>query len=129
MNTVPNQDNMPSSNAVLLINFSAMPWESPATGVRVKQVDRGNQRIRLIEFSENFVETDWCRTGHIGYVIDGKLEIDFGSHIVELSAGDGLFISPGESSKHKARVPRGKATLYVIEQQVCDASQAHYSAT
>jgi len=113
---IAKEDQIPSADTVHLIEFTTIPWESRATGVRLKQVQRGDQRIRLIEFSEEFVETDWCRTGHVGFVIDGKLEIDFGSHIVELSAGDGLFIPPGECSKHKAHVPRGKATLFVVEQ-------------
>jgi hypothetical protein len=113
---VANERHMPSANAAYPIEFTSMPWETPAPGVRVKQVLRGDRRIRLIEFSEEFVEADWCRAGHVGFVIDGKLEIDFGSRIVELIAGDGLFIPPGETSKHKARVPRGKATLFVVEQ-------------
>ncbi|WP_442508645.1 hypothetical protein SH528x_000169 [Novipirellula sp. SH528] len=25
----------------------------------------------MIEFSEDFVEADWCITGHIGYVVEG----------------------------------------------------------
>ena len=116
MTKIANQDQMPSADVVPLIEFSTMQWESPATGVRVKQVQRGDRRIRLIEFSEDFEEADWCRTGHVGFVIDGTLEIDFGSHIVTLSAGDGLFIPPGECSKHKACVRHGKATLFVVEQ-------------
>ena len=100
-----------------LIEFTAMQWESPAAGIRVKDVLIGDHRIRLIEFSEEFVETDWCRTGHIGFVIDGELEIDFDGRIVCLTAGDGLFIPPGEPSKHKAVAPNGKATLFVVEKR------------
>jgi quercetin dioxygenase-like cupin family protein len=108
-------DNKTNANDEVVIDFAAMPWESPARGVRVKQVLRGIHRIRLVEFSEDFTEADWCIKGHIGFVIDGSLEVDFDGRIVELHPGNGLFIPPGEASKHKACVRRGKATLFVVE--------------
>ncbi len=97
------------------IAFAAIPWESPAVGVREKQATRGNHRIRLVEFTDDFNESDWCRTGHTAYVVQGTLEIDFGTRIVTVTAGDGLFIPPDETSKHKARVPNGAATLFIVE--------------
>ena len=103
------------TNTDSLIEFASLEWASPAQGVRVKEAIRGEHRIRLIEFAEEFEETDWCKKDHIAFVIDGELEIEFDGRIVRLKAGDGLFIPPGESSKHKARVPRGKATLFVVE--------------
>lgn len=98
-----------------VIEFADMPWETAAPGLRTKHVVRGNQCIRLIEFSDEFTETDWCRKGHIGFVVDGQLEIDINGQVVKFNGGDGLFIPPGESSQHKARVPRGKAILFVVE--------------
>ncbi len=100
-----------------LVDFTAIPWKSSEVGVRVKQVVRGNHQIRLIEFSEDFVEADWCRKGHIAYVVRGTIEIDFGTRVVTVNAGDGLFIPPGESSKHKARVPNGTATLFIVDKE------------
>lgn len=109
--------NKTNASTEALIEFAAMPWESPARGVCVKQVLRGNQRIRLIEFSEDFTEADWCIKGHIGFVIEGSLEIAFDGWVVKLNPGDGLFIPPGEATKHKARVRRGKATLFIVENE------------
>ena len=101
----------------ILIDFVAIPWESPAVGVSVKQTLRGKHRIRLVEFTEEFIESDWCRKGHIAYVVNGTLEIDFGTRRVTFTAGDGLFIPPEESSKHKVRVPNGAATLFIVESE------------
>lgn len=109
------QGHAPDAHTESMIDFTAMPWESPAPGLRVKQVCRGNQRIRLIEFGEDFVEADWCTTGHIGYVVEGAFEIDFSGRVVRYRAGDGLCIPPGEPTKHKANVPNGKALLFVVE--------------
>lgn len=116
VNPILDQDDTRVSDTEYLVEFSAIPWETPAAGVRFKQTRRADQCIRLIEFDESFVESDWCKKGHVGFVIEGTLEIDFGSRVIVLRAGDGLFIPPGESSKHKARVPSGSATLFVVEQ-------------
>lgn len=97
------------------IYFNELDWTTPAPGVRAKEAILGGERLRLVEFSEDFEEADWCRKGHIAYVIDGKIEIEFEGSIVQLKAGDGLFVPSGESSKHRARVPHGSATLFIIE--------------
>ncbi len=110
------QPPIPGAPAECLIELASLRWQSPATGLRVKEVCRGSQRLRLIEFSEAFVEADWCRAGHIGYVIDGTLEIDFNGKPVRFHAGDGLWIPEGEHSQHKANVPKGKVILFVVEQ-------------
>jgi len=95
-----------------LINFKALAWESPAAGVRQKAFIQGGQRIRLVEFSDNFVEADWCRKGHAGYVLEGRLAIDFNGKRVEFKAGDGLWIAEGEP--HKASVARGETALLIL---------------
>ena len=100
-----------------LVDFTAIPWKSSEAGVREKQPVRGNHHIRLVEFSEDFVEADWCRKGHIAFVVRGTIEIDFGTRVFTFKAGDGLFIPPDESSKHKARVPNGTATLFIVEKE------------
>lgn len=86
------------------IDFSEIPWERPARGVKFKAVFRDGKKLRLVEFSSDFVEEDWCVKGHIGYVLQGELEISFADKSLRFSAGDGLFIIAGESEKHKARV-------------------------
>ena len=86
------------------INFDAMQWESAAAGIRSKAHERGGKRLRLAEFGKEFVEPDWCTKGHIGYVLEGQLEIDFDGNVISFGPGDGLFIPAGEEHKHKGRV-------------------------
>lgn len=97
-----------------LIAFRNMEWESPAPGIRYKSVSRNNRRIRLVEFSEEFDEEDWCTSGHAGYVLEGGLSVDFDGSVLEFSAGDGIFIPPGNDSRHKASVAGGKKALLVL---------------
>ena len=83
-----------------LINFKDMQWDNPAAGIRCKEHIKGNQQIRLVEFSDKFTEADWCTKGHAGYVMEGRISINFDGRVIEFQAGDGLFISEGESNKH-----------------------------
>ena len=46
-----------------LIRFSEEEWSATGLGVRSKEYINGKQRIRLVEFSEGFVEHDWCIKG------------------------------------------------------------------
>ena len=96
-----------------LIEFKNMRWERPAPGVRHKAYVRGGQRIRLVEFSEGFTEPDWCTRGHIGYVLDGQISIDFNSEAIDFNAGDGMFIPEGEESRHIGRVAGGEKALVI----------------
>ena len=102
----------------VLINFKNMTWENPAPGIRYKEHIKNTQRIRLVEFSEKFVETDWCAKGHIGYVIEGKISIDFDGRTIEFNAGDGLFIPEGEENKHKASIGKGDQALLILFEKV-----------
>jgi ethanolamine utilization protein EutQ (cupin superfamily) len=85
------------------IDFDSIPWEIPAEGVRSKAYKQNGKQIRLVEFTDKFVETDWCVKGHIVYILDGQLEVNFNGNIVVFNTGDGLFIPAGEKDKHMGR--------------------------
>ena len=97
------------------IDFKSMEWESPADGVRFKAYQQGGRKLRLVEFAKEFVEPDWCTKGHIGYILEGQMEIDFDGKIVAFGPGDGLFIPAGEEHKHKARVLTDKVKVIAVE--------------
>jgi quercetin dioxygenase-like cupin family protein len=99
------------------IPFASLPWESPVPGVRQKIVLQDNRKLRLVEFSDQLREPDWCRKGHLGYVLEGRLTIDFHGRIVAYQAGDGLCIPPGEEHRHRANVAPGeKAVMVLVEE-------------
>ncbi len=97
------------------IDFDAMPWQAPAAGVRFKSHEQAGRKLRVAEFGKEFVEHDWCTKGHIGYILDGKLEIDFSGNTVLFGAGDGIFIPGGEQHKHKGRAVTQKVRLILVE--------------
>lgn len=98
------------------IDFEAMPWQATAPGARHKAVERGGKRIRLVEFTSAFVEHEWCRKAHVGYVISGDLEIAFERTTERFSPGE-AFIIAADGEKHKARSV-GPTTVLVLVEEV-----------
>jgi len=97
------------------VDFELMPWEQKSTGVRCKAHEQDGRRVRLAEFTKDFVEQDWCTKGHIGYVLDGEMAVDFHGRVVAFRPGDGLFIPPGREHGHKARVLTESVTVVLVE--------------
>lgn len=100
------------------IDFKNMEWESPAPGVRQKSYIGDNQRIRLAEFTDEFVEEEWCTKGHIDYLLEGSISIDFDGIIINFSPGDVLFIPEGEESKHKGKIAKGEKALIILFEKI-----------
>jgi quercetin dioxygenase-like cupin family protein len=97
-----------------LVDFDKIEWISPAKGVRYKALVSGNQRLRLVEFSEGFVEPDWCLNGHAGYVLEGGFKTDFNGRLERFEQGDTIFIPRGEGDKHKVVMDKGEKVLLLL---------------
>ena len=102
------------TNTVFGITF---PWEIPAAGVRSKAYKHNGRQLRLVEFTDEFTESDWCTRGHIGYILDGRLEVNFDGNEVVFNAGNGIFIPAGENDKHMGR-PLTKVVKMIFVEDV-----------
>jgi len=96
------------------IQFDEIPWELPMAGVRHKFVDYNGQRIRLVEYSRE-LPLHWCEKGHSGYLLCGKMAIEFTETEIIYNEGDGIFIPDGPEHKHRGRVLSEKALVFFIE--------------
>jgi quercetin dioxygenase-like cupin family protein len=97
------------------VDFDAIPWTAPAPSVRFKAFREGRRQIRLVEFSEGFVEADRCRKGHIGYVLEGSGRLRFPDREEIAGAGDGIFIPSGEEHRHKLTVLSKVLKVVLVE--------------
>ena len=97
------------------VDFDSIEWQSTLPGARFKGYRSGEKRIRLVEFTAEFVEPHWCERGHIGFVLDGVLAVDFHGEVITYRKGDGLFIPSGASSGHKARSLTPVVRLILVE--------------
>lgn len=100
-----------------LIHFEDLPWNEPQKGLKYKAYKNGVQQIRLVEFSEGFIEEDWCCREHAGHVLEGSCSIDFNGSIEYFEAGDTLFISK-DIDKHKVIVNQGQRVLMLLFETV-----------
>ncbi|NNM68880.1 MAG: phosrestin [Gallionella sp.] len=97
------------------ILFDALDWQDGISGARFKVFRSDTKQLRLLEFTSEFAEPDWCEKGHIGFVIQGELEIDFHGSIVRYPQGSGIFIPAGSASAHKARSTTPTVLLFLVE--------------
>jgi len=97
------------------VDFESMEWETPAVDVKFKAYEQGGKKLRLVEFTKEFVEPDWCTKGHIGFILEGQMEIDFGGKVIVFGPGDGVFIPAGEKHKHKGRVLTDTVKVILVE--------------
>jgi len=99
-----------------LVEFDSIPWTEPAKGMREKRFANGNQQIRIVEFSDGFVEPDWCQRGHAAYVLEGEFSNDYHGTLERYKKGDIIVIPKGEAAKHKAILGKNeKVTLLLFE--------------
>ncbi len=99
------------------IEFQTIDWEQIASGAKQKQYQIRNKRIRLLRLNDHFSEPHWCTTGHIGYVLEGELTINFNGNQIDYKVGDAFIIKEGESDKHKAIIqPENFVELLLIEE-------------
>jgi quercetin dioxygenase-like cupin family protein len=97
------------------IGFESIPWQAMAPGARHKAVTRAGKRIRLVEFTADFVEADWCTKGHVGYVLAGELEIVFDDRSERFGPADAFVILAG-AERHKARANGPLVRLLLVEE-------------
>jgi len=73
----------------------------------------GDLRIRMVEYSENYLANHWCEKGHIVYCIDGEM-------VSELSTGESYKLSKGmtyqvsdDLSSHRSFSKQGVKLLII----------------
>ena len=83
-------------------------------GINFKALRDDKKQLRFVEYSKD-MEPHWCNKGHMGYVLEGEMEIVFDNEKIILGSGDGLLIPDGENHRHMARVLNDKAVLIMVE--------------
>ena len=97
--------------------FAAMDWESPTPKVRRKLHCVGNRQLRVVEFAQGLEHPEWCQVGHVGYVLGGRLGLEFENETVELGPGDGFVVPDGRASQHRP-IPRTSHVLLLLSEQL-----------
>lgn len=98
------------------IEFNEIPWQTSEAGVRFKVYKEGTRQLRLLEFGRDLKHPDWCINGHIGYLLEGALEIEFDDKTIAYKAGDGIWIPEGEKFRHRPKAISEKVLIVFVEE-------------
>lgn len=98
------------------VEFDAIEWQAALPGAFFKAFREGSKQLRLLRLTSDFVEPEWCVKGHVGFVLEGELEIDFQGHAVRYPQGSGICIPSGTASAHKARAISAAVLLFLVEE-------------
>jgi len=96
------------------VDFHQLKWESPLPGVRHKYLIQNDVKLRLVEYTPD-MPAHWCENGHYGYLLEGKMEIEYADEKIIYQPGEGLFIPDGEPHRHRAWVLTKKAVVFFVE--------------
>jgi len=108
--------------SILNIPFQITDWDKVpatvlqgATGTATMRIQQhGDLRIRMIEYSANYLADHWCEMGHLVFVLEGELINDHEDGRVNvLKAGMSYHVSDGLSS-HRSRT-NGPVKLIVVD--------------
>jgi mannose-6-phosphate isomerase-like protein (cupin superfamily) len=97
------------------VAFEDMPWETGPAGLRFKVQGVGASRLRLLELTRELEHPHWCTSGHVGYILEGEMEVEFSTGTVVFRAGDGLAIPAGDADKHRPRALTDLVRMIFVE--------------
>jgi hypothetical protein len=101
------------------IEFEKLPWIDGAAGLKYKEFVKDIKKLRLVEFSDSFIEKDWCEKGHFGIALEGRARVLFnnGSNVTFIK-GDIINIPHGPNDKHKTVISKGEKALVLFFEDV-----------
>lgn len=98
------------------IDFDKIDWELPLPGLKTKVFQENGKQVRLLELSKELEHPEWCETGHIGYVVEGEIEIIFDDESTKYKKGDSLYILSGKEERHIPKPLTEKVILFMVEE-------------
>jgi quercetin dioxygenase-like cupin family protein len=79
-----------------------------------RTLERGNLRVRMVEYSPGYVADHWCERGHVLLVLEGEIITELGDgRRVVLPAGTSYQVADG-AQPHRSSSPRG-ARLFIVD--------------
>ncbi len=75
----------------------------------------GSVRVRMVEYSPNYLADHWCEKGHILLVLDGELETELAdSRRFVMKSGQSYQVAD-KAEPHRSRTGPGGARLFIVD--------------
>ena len=80
-----------------------------------KTFEDGNIRVRMVEYSPEFVSDHWCPRGHVLLVLEGELSIELkDGRVFHLASGMSFQSGDDDINPHFARSEKG-AKVFLVD--------------
>lgn len=96
----------------MIAQLNDSDWVQLTDLVRQKSLNVDDKTVRILELQPGFEEAHWCYKGHVGYVITGRIEIEFEDETQVFDAGEAIVLPSAVG--HKARAS-SKVTLFLVD--------------
>ena len=94
------------------IDFSSIEWDSSNPEIKTKIFQQDENQIRILEISKELYHPDWCKTGHIGFVMEGELEIEFDDETINYKKRRCTFYKSRRSRKAYSKTNYRKSNSF-----------------
>lgn len=95
------------------ISFETMPWREVSPGMGEKCIERNGRRMRLVRLEADHEPARWCRSEHMGMVVQGRALVRYQGSTLTVEEGQGLWIPAGAAHKVLAAHPDGTVVFLV----------------
>jgi len=104
----------PLGGSPIPLGLRSAPAAAPLPHASVRAVPFSDGQVRVLRLERGFVEPDWCRRPHLGYVLSGELVLDLvdGSRLI-IPAGEAFELTADPARAHKA-APAGEAVEILL---------------
>ena len=106
-----------------MVPFTSINWDgipqtlhSGETGFATwRTVEKGNLRVRLVEYSPGYLADHWCARGHVIHILEGEMvsELKDGTKSY-LKAGMTYMMSDDDANPHRSFTENG-VTLFIVD--------------
>jgi quercetin dioxygenase-like cupin family protein len=103
--------------------FTTISWDEVRPTVHAgetgfatwKTVEKGNVRVRLVEYSPGYLADHWCARGHVIHILSGEMvsELKDGSK-TNLKEGMTYMMSDNPSNPHRSSTGKG-VRLFIVD--------------
>jgi hypothetical protein len=113
---------IPKITAIAMnIPFQIIDWQQvPATEqpgetgwVRSRAIQLDLLRVRVLEYSVNYLADHWCQKGHVMYVLEGEVETQMEDGRVFINSQGMSYVVSDEMSSHRSFSRQGARILLV----------------
>ncbi|MBV8710455.1 MAG: cupin domain-containing protein [Solirubrobacterales bacterium] len=98
------------------IPLGEITWADDVPGIRAREQHVDGRRWAIVEYAQGAWREQWCRDGHLGFVLEGAIRYEFedGGDVLTANEGEAFSLSTGRA--HRGRnIADAPTRLFLID--------------